>query len=167
MLSQLTPGAAISEELKALFDADQKQRDGTIDWSKATPEESKAALQRDVERAKRVREILATHDIEKIDDLVHAGTVLMHNPNPQDALAAHVVFTAAGFRGSSLGRYSAAMALDRYLFLIGRPQALGLYGSSVPHERIITDETRRLYCVATPAERKTNVKQQLWVRDCQ
>jgi hypothetical protein len=127
MLSQITTGAAISEELKALFDADQKQRDGTIDWSKAAPEESKAAIQRDVERAKRVREILATHDIQKTDDLIHAGTVLMHNPNPQDALAAHVVFTGAGFKGSSLGRYSAAMALDRYLFLIGRPQALGLW----------------------------------------
>jgi hypothetical protein len=134
--------------------------------SKATLEESQAALQRDVERAKRVREILATNNIDKVEDLIHAGTVLLHNPNPQDALAAHVVFTAAGFKGSSLGRYSAALALDRYLFLIGRPQALGRYGSCVPHERIITDETRRLYCVATPAESNTTVKQQLWVRDC-
>ena len=166
MLSQITNGPSISEELKALFDADQKQRDGTIDWSKASPEENQAAIQRDVERAKRVREILATHNIENVDDLIHAGTVLMHNPNPQDALAAHVVFTAAGFRGSSFGRYSAALALDRYLFLIGRPQALGLYGSSVPYERIITDETRRLFCVVTPADRSTSVKQPLWVRDC-
>jgi hypothetical protein len=77
LLSQITPGSSISGELKALFDADQKQRDGTIDWSKATPEESQAAIQRDVERAKRVREILATHNIDKVDDLIHAGTVLM------------------------------------------------------------------------------------------
>jgi hypothetical protein len=144
----------------------QIKSNGTIDWSKAAPEETQAAIQRDVERARCVREILATHDIERIDDLIHAGTVLMHNPNPQDALAANVVFTAAGFKGSSLGRYSAALALDRYLFLIGRPQALGLYGASVPQETIITDETRRLYCVATPAERNTAAKQQLWIRDC-
>jgi hypothetical protein len=31
LLSQITPGPSISAELQALFDADQKQRDGTID----------------------------------------------------------------------------------------------------------------------------------------
>ena len=77
MLSQGTTGPSISEELKALFDADQKQRDGTIDWSKASPEENQAAIQRDVERAKRVREILATHNVENVNDLIFAGTVLM------------------------------------------------------------------------------------------
>jgi hypothetical protein len=97
-----------------------------------------------------VREILETQTIERVDDLISAGTVLMHNPVPEDALAAHIVFTAAGFKGSSLGRYSAAVALDRYLFLIKRPQAFGTYGSSVPRENIITDGTRRLYCVITP-----------------
>src|SRR5215469_11773968 len=150
---------SMSEELKALFDADQKQRDGTKDWSKSTPEETQAAIKEDVARAKRVREILATQAVEAVDDLIHAGTVLMHNPVPEDALAAHIVFTAVGFKGSSFGRYSAALALDRYLWLIKRPQALGTYGASVPRENIITDETRRLYCVAAPAERQATGKQ--------
>ncbi len=54
----------------------------------------------------------------------------MHNPNPQDALAAHVVFTAAGFKGSHIGaikrtfrgtrhKYSKQPKLgDRQLFLV-------------------------------------------------
>jgi hypothetical protein len=166
MQSESIAAPSTSEELKALFDADQKQRDGTKDWNKATPEETQAAIKEDVARAKRVREILATQTVEAVDDLIHAGTVLMHNPVPEDALAAHVVFTAAGFKGSSFGRYSAALALDRYLWLIKRPQALGTYGSSVPQENIITDETRRLYCVATPAERLKTGKQPLWLRQC-
>jgi len=164
--SQGIAAPSTSEELKARFDADQKQRDGTKDWSKATAEETQAAIKEDVARAKRVREILATQTVEAVDDLIHAGTVLMHNPVPEDALAAHIVFTAAGFKGSSFGRYSAALALDRYLWLIKRPQALGTYGSSVPRENIITDETRRIFCVATPAERQKTGRQPLWLQQC-
>ena len=166
VMSQSIAAPSISEELRALFDADQKQRDGTKDWSKATPEETQAAIREDAARAKRVRDILTTETVEAVEDLIHAGTVLMHNPVPEDALAAHIVFTAAGFKGSSFGRYSAALALDRYLWLIKRPQALGTYGASVPRENIITDETRRLYCVASPAERQETGRQPLWLRQC-
>lgn len=158
--------AAISDELKRLFDADQGQRVklgltalGFTSLASGAPEVIAELTAGDNQRARRVREIATQEHLETINDFLYAATILLHNAksDPEGALTAHVLFTIAAFKGSSLpnqpitvgtARYLAAVALDRYLQRTGHPQVVGTDPTQKVEPETISDSIRSLYCVA-------------------
>jgi hypothetical protein len=155
----------ISDELRRLFQADQDQRvklgltaQGFTSSGSGKPEQIAELTAGDMERAKRIREVVTQEHLETINDFVYAATILLHNARSyaEDALTAHVLFTIV-FKGSSLpnqpitvgtARYLAAVALDRYLQRTGHPQVFGTDPTQKVEPETISDATRSLYCVA-------------------
>lgn len=158
--------AAVSQELKSLFDADQDQRvklgltsQGFTSLDSAKTDQVATLTAGDNERARRVREIVKQEHLETINDFLYAATVLLHNAksDAEDALTAHVLFTIAAFKGSSLpnqpitvgtARYLAAVALDRYLQRTGHPQVFETDPTQKVDPDTISDAIRSQYCVA-------------------
>jgi len=112
----------VSEELKALYEADQADRQFT---SPPTDEDWKAISARDAERRARAYELLRGDQLSAAEDFYHAAMVLQHGDSAEDILVAHILATAAGFRGDERGYWLSAASLDRYLLRTRVPQRLG------------------------------------------
>jgi len=112
----------VTEELRALYEADQADRQFS---SPPTEEDWVAISARDVERQARVYELLREGRLAAAEDFYHAAMVLQHGDTAEDILLAHILATAAGFSGDERGYWLSAAALDRYLLRTGEPQRLG------------------------------------------
>lgn len=136
--------AAISQELRAIFDADQAKRQRL-----PTSEEAVALAAEDAKRAVRVKEIITKEHLETANDFLYAATVLHHNSGnrPEDALTAHILYTIAGFKGSLTGRWLAAAALDVYLSRTGRTPVFGTDPRVKIDPDTISDTIRMYHCV--------------------
>src|SRR5262245_32598800 len=149
---------SLSQELEALFKADQADRD----YESLSPEQIKAAKARDEERTLRVREIVQKDTLDTVDAYIHAAAVLQHGVIAEDFLTAHVLATIAGYQGSSVGKWLAAATLDRYLQFVGCAQLFGTQGSKEPFSKaIISDTIRKLYCVLPLSEQRPGVSSRL------
>ena len=147
-------------ELLEMYEADQGDRMGQIDWSVVTP--------RDEQRRKRVKEILETGDVETADDYFHAAMVLQHGVEPEDYELAHELALKAAELAPehSSALWLAAAAMDRYLQNIGKPQIYGTQFRKVDgewtlepiDETAVTDEERARWGVPPLASAKERVK---------
>jgi len=108
--------ANISRELEEIYNADQADRTDGL---------TQEAAARDVLRKKRVLEIVRSELLQTAADYHHAAMVFQHGDSPEDYLLAHILATAAAFKGREDGRWLSAAALDRFLQSIGRPQVFG------------------------------------------
>lgn len=112
---------ADNPELKQIYDADQKDREGpatpNMDWG--------AVLGRDNARRKRVREMLEAGSIVTGKDYERAAFVFQHGMATDDYLLAHILAVTAIGKGNPGGRWIAAATLDRYLQKIGQAQVFG------------------------------------------
>lgn len=107
-----------NSEMTAIFDADQKARQGPdIDWATVGPQ--------DETRRKRTQTLLDAGALRSGDDFSHAAFIFQHGASPDDYLKAHLLATIAVARGNAGATWIAAATLDRYLQNIGKPQILG------------------------------------------
>jgi hypothetical protein len=121
-------GPATNAEMTAIFDADQKARQGPdIDWAVIAPQ--------DAERRKRTQALLDAGALASGDDFFHAAFVFQHGASPDDYLKAHLLATLAVARGSARATWIAAATLDRYLQETGKPQVLGTQFRTGPDGR--------------------------------
>lgn len=162
--AQVTGG--VSEELRALYEADQADRAFTAlptvgDWDRIRS--------RDTERRRRVYELLRVDSLEVAGDYYHSAMILQHGEAAEDILLAHILATASAFLGDERGRWLSAASLDRYLHRTRMPQRLGTQArrssledpfevdasqpiSQGPYVRWLPDSIRRIYGVRTLAE---------------
>ncbi len=147
---------SINLELLEMYEADQGDRSGAIDWSIVAP--------RDEQRRQRVKEILDAGEIKTADDHFHAAMVLQHGVGPEDYKLAHELALEASELDPdhSTARWLAAAAKDRYLQSIGEPQIYGTQFRKVDgkwtlapiDESAVTDEERARWGVPPLASAK-------------
>jgi hypothetical protein len=107
---------AVSAQMKAIFDADQADREGTIDWAKVVP--------RDQARQVAVLKLLQGGRVATSQELVGAAFVFQHGNCSNHFLLAHTLAGEAMKRGDrqSDTKFIFAATLDRYLLNTGKLQ---------------------------------------------
>jgi hypothetical protein len=110
---------SINVELYEMFQADQKDRQGPIDW--------KAVNKRDTDRRHRALEMIEAGDLAAPDDFIHAAFIFQHGGDSTSYRTAHdLAMKAVALDSTSIrARWIAAAAKDRYLQSVGRPQIYG------------------------------------------
>jgi len=151
---------ANNQELLDMYEADQSDRSGQIDWALVGP--------RDEKRRQRVKEILEAGDVKTADDYFHAAMVLQHGAGSADFKLAHELALKASELDAdhSTARWLAAAAKDRYLQSIGEPQIYGTQFRKVDgqwtlepiDETAVTDEERARWGVPPLASAKEREK---------
>ena len=115
----LPPSA--SSQLKAMYTADQAARTpagvASMDW--------RQRMHEDADRARRVKDMLASVFPYSGEDYYHAAMILQHAPTPEDTLLAHDLSVLALAHGERRGLALAAKSLDRYLRRTGSRQRYG------------------------------------------
>lgn len=115
-------GGAASAELRALYEADQADRQGAMN---ASPERWREIAARDRARRDRVLELVKEGVLDTGADYYHAAMVLQHGEGSEDILLSHILSTVAGFKGHERGKWLSAASLDRYLHRTDAAQRLG------------------------------------------
>jgi len=155
---------AASEELRAMYEADQADREGAM---AASPERWQEITERDHARRDRVLELVREGALFTAEDYYDAAMVLQHGEGSEDILVSHILSTIAGFKGDERGRWLSAAALDRYLHRTDQPQRLGTQyvrdSADVPwsqgaYEDWLPDSVRREFGVATREEQRERVR---------
>ena len=111
-----------TNEIRRLYDEDQKDRDNFMTM---TPEQIQAMSQRDAQRRKRAREILAQGLLQTGEDFRFAAFIFQHGDAPEDFLLAHLLAVTGISKGDAKSRWIAAATLDRFLHRIQQPQVFG------------------------------------------
>lgn len=152
--------ASVNPELKALFDADQADRQGQIDWKLVGP--------RDAERRAKVEALVKAKAATVADDWYHAAMVFQHGSTVEELARAHE------FAGKALAlqpdngraRWLFAASKDRLLMRQEKPQLYGTQFSKVdgrwvlyPVDPSITDEERARYNVPPLAAARARAEQ--------
>jgi hypothetical protein len=109
----------VNLELLQLYQQDQADRTGAIDWGSVAP--------RDRARRDRVNEILAAHGAREAEDYYHAAMVFQHGDSIADIERARALALEATRRDAGMGeaKWLAAAAEDRALMYAGKPQRYG------------------------------------------
>lgn len=110
-----------SLELKEIFEADQDDRKNLR--NKETNRET--IKLKDEARLKRVEELYANGLLEKADDLMNAAMIYQHGDKPEHYKKAFELANKASGLGHPRGKKFSALAEDRYLLKIGKPQIWG------------------------------------------
>jgi len=152
--------ASVNAELKALFDADQADRQGNLEW--------KAVSSRDAQRRVQVEEIVQAGRAKVADDWFHAAMVFQHGMTEQELARAHQ------FAGQALelqpdhgrAKWLFAASKDRLLMRQEKPQLYGTQFAMVdgwwtlyPVDPSITDEERARYNVPPLAVSRARAEQ--------
>jgi hypothetical protein len=122
LLARAQEQGSVTEELRALYEADQADRQFT---RPPTDEDWAVVSARDSERQARVYELVKGDELSVAEDFYHAAMVLQHGDTAEDVLVAHILATVAGFMGDERGPWLSAASLDRYLLRTRMPQRLG------------------------------------------
>ncbi len=123
------PTAAVSDELRAMTDEDQRMR-------QAESTDPQAQFDADQRHRLRVLELLAEGRILLPEDKVRAALLLQHtnaifcdgqlkSESLENYLLAHFLARSAALAGHRPARRMAAAAIDRYLVFSGKPQKYG------------------------------------------
>lgn len=148
------------KSLRQLHNADQSERmqfQGRAAWSS---ENLKALAGQDALRVQQVRKRIKAGTLKSSTDLYGAAIILQHGQNADDFLLAHILASAAAFKGHKKARWLAAASLDRYLQNIGKAQVFGtqyrtetldreksIWTMNLLDEDLVADETRDAYDV--------------------
>lgn len=109
----------INVELYEMFQEDQSDRQGEVDWNRVAP--------RDRAREKRTLEMIEADLLKDRDDFVHASFIFQHGADSTSFRLAHEMAMKALAIDSTYmrARWIAAASKDRYLQSIGQPQIYG------------------------------------------
>lgn len=108
----------INEELRALYQADQADRQPPIDWATMAAQ--------DVIRRRRVEALIAAGALQVAEDYFHAAMVFQHGPTPDYHLRAHeLAKRSVEMGGPPVAKWLTAAAYDRWLRGQGKPQKYG------------------------------------------
>ena len=151
--------AAVQEELRLAFEADQASRSGA-----SAPQDPCG----DSSRRLRVLELLGQGLITTPESKYYAALILQHTPSfelvsvsAENYLIAHFLAKSAAESGYRPARSLAAVAIDRYLVSQGQPQKYGTQFTLNPETRYMefspvdpetTDEERREWGLPPIAE---------------
>lgn len=113
-----TAQAGDNPRLKAMFDADQAEREkDPINWDTLIPNDTK--------RRTELHRMLEQNAVTTGLDYYEAAFIQQHGLKPDDYLLAHVLAMAALAKGYTQARWIAAATLDRYLQQNRHPQIFG------------------------------------------
>lgn len=113
-----TAQAGDNPRLKAMFDADQAEREQEpINWDTLIPN--------DMKRRAELHRMLEQNVVTTGLDYYEAAFIQQHGQKPDDYLLAHVLAMAALAKGYTQARWIAAATLDRYLQQSRHPQIFG------------------------------------------
>jgi hypothetical protein len=139
------PQVTASRELQKLFQEDQNDS-----RPYSNPLQKRETDERARQRINQVAEIVQKGLLQSAEDYYHAAMVYQHGNHPEDYLTAHVLATAAAFKGYRRGAWLSAASLDAFLLSVGRPQVLGtIYGKDNfrRYEKYLSDAIRKQYCI--------------------
>ena len=119
--------AKASAQMKALYDADQAERKGTIDST---------IIPRDLARRKAVLKLLEGGKLFTGADVLGAAFVFQHGNCPNHYLLAHTLAEEALKKGNVDAKFIYAATYDRWLISIGKPQK---YGTQMPGFSVNSD----------------------------
>ena len=152
-----------NEEMRQIFEADQKDRQGPIEKI-----DRAVVSKRDSARRKLVRQLLAQAKLHSGKDFERAAFVFQHGDKPDDYLLAHTLATVAVARGYGGAIWISAATLDRYLHSIHQPQIYGTQFEINPEGKVtqepynrhlISDTLRQDLGVPSQAEQRIQEKQ--------
>ena len=133
-------------ELTGIFQQDQADREGNIDWTQVGP--------RDASRRERVRTLLATANVRTSQDYYHAAMVFQHGDSLEDYRLAHALATLAmALDDSKHNRWLVGASWDRLLMRQLQPQwygtqykgdARGMYLYPVAEDAVADAERQRM-----------------------
>mgnify|MGYP003365199264 CR=1 FL=1 len=113
-----TAHAGDNPRLKAMFDADQAEREqDPINWVTLVPN--------DMKRRAELHRMLEQNTVTTGLDYYEAAFIQQHGLKPDDYLLAHVLAMAALAKGYTQAGWIAAATLDRYLQQNRHPQIFG------------------------------------------
>jgi hypothetical protein len=119
--AKATPANA---EVKEIVDADQADR--KMDWNTLSADELAALRQRDRDRNKRMRAIMAEGNLHTASDFDRAALVMQHSAKFEGYQLAHELAVCALMVGENReGRWIAAASYDRMLRSLGHDQRFG------------------------------------------
>lgn len=149
-----------SSELEGLVNADQNEREGFENFSE---EERIKLSENDINRRKRVGEIFGEGCFKTPSDYAAAALIYQHGDVPDHYFQAFIWANRAVQLGDLKQKSLAALAIDRYLYDIGKKQLFGsqAYGTEmggwcyclVPVEPSFPDAFRKEYSGASLGER--------------
>lgn len=110
---------SINVDLYRLFQEDQADRRGDIDWEVVSA--------RDEARRAAVTEMIEADQLHASDDFVHAAFIFQHGADSTSYRTAHeLAMRAVAIDSTNMGaRWIAAASKDRYLQSVGKPQIYG------------------------------------------
>lgn len=149
-----------SNELKELVDADQNER---VDFENLSEEDRLKLSENDLNRRKRVGEVFGEGCFKTSGDYAAAALIYQHGDVPDHYFQAFIWANRAVQLGDLNQKSLGALAIDRYLFEIGKKQLFGsqAYASEiggwcyclVPVEPSFPDSFRKEYSGASLEER--------------
>jgi TRAP-type C4-dicarboxylate transport system substrate-binding protein len=108
--------------------------------------------------------------VQSGEDFREASFVFQHGDKPEDFLLAHVLAIAAVAKGDVTATWISAATLDRYLqsvkqgqvfgtqYLLKDPAAMPRVVTQEPYDKeTVSDELRKVFCVALSATQQQNV----------
>ncbi|MBX2878067.1 MAG: hypothetical protein KTR30_38465 [Saprospiraceae bacterium] len=161
-LPAMSQEVAHNEELKALYKADQTDRQsGNIDWQKVS--------ERDAQRQARVYELLEENQVQTSKDYANAAMIFQHGHDTIASGMAVKMMRKAIELDPTANKWLLAAAIDRDLMRKNKPQIYGTQyrrmGANDPWEiynldpTVISDEERKAYGVRTLAQQQERLRQ--------
>jgi hypothetical protein len=146
----------MNEELSSLYSADKEER---INQPKTRTSEYKEMRARDLQRRKRVMEMVLKGELHGAEDYYHAAWIMNHGDTPEDARNGHLLALRSSQLGYRPARWLAAASYDRWQMYQGKPQKYGTnYLDDGQRDRLwdvdphTTDEERAQWDVPPLAE---------------
>ena len=159
-------GFPMNDELLALYQADQQEH---ANQAKVNTPEYKSMRAQDLERRRRVMELVKIGELQSAEDYFHAAWIMNHGDTSEDAENAHLLARYSSELGYRPARWLAAASYDRWLMYQGKPQK---YGTNYIYDGIkdrlwdvdpsTTDEERAAWDVPPLAEQLRKAEEANW-----
>jgi hypothetical protein len=157
----VAPLTMVSDELQAIFEADQADRRGDM-----FARDPQGVMERDRLRRERVDELLSLGALQSGADYFHAAMVFQHGSSLRSYRQAHALASRSRDLGDTRAAWLAAASLDRWLTTVGKPQRFGTQFHGVegrwellPVDPTTTDEERAEWNVPSLAEQRQQAEQ--------
>jgi hypothetical protein len=142
------------ELLSQLYLEDIADRQQVTNWS--DPAQVQRIQERDLQRLKKVKQLVETSQLSESEDYYHAAFIYQHGQTLDDYQQAYHLARESMNRGYEPAKWMYASTLDRWNLAMGKPQ---FYGTQFTHdlsgewklagtiEERVTDEERAKYNV--------------------
>ena len=108
--------------LTSLYKADKQEQ---VNQPNVNTTEYKLMRTRDMERRKRVIQMMAANELNTAEDYYYAAHILNHGDTPDEAKQAHLLALRSSEMGYRPARWLAAASYDRWQMYQGKPQKYG------------------------------------------